>query len=274
MTRPGSSVHIPGMTTTLFDSVPLKDMDPSALTMAIFADIRNIPSFDGVKVSTAISAASYFHLNQTRANRKGFPRTSYIEHPLRNALRVLRWGVTSEAILISVILHDTVEDCLDRILSSFVTGCHVGIGEAAQRELAYQWIASEFGQEASNLVRSLTNPVASGEQLTKVRKREKYAADVADKIRGNAGAFIGKLADFMDNAGGLHHNAVDGNEKMIAHLTAKYYPVVAIFQAELAANGDAIRALVSDEGYADIELKLSLLARRLGALAGLYGAKA
>jgi hypothetical protein len=78
----------------------------------------------------------------------------------------------------------------------------------------------------------------------------------------------------MDNAGGLHHNAVDGKEKMIAHLTAKYYPVVAIFQAELAANGDAIRALVSDEGYADIELKLSLLARRLGALAGLYGAKA
>lgn len=271
---PGASVHIPGMTTTLFDSVPLKDMDPSALTMAIFSDIRDIPSIDGVKVSTAISAASFFHLNQTRANRKGFPRTAYIEHPLRNALRVLRWGVSSEAVLISVVLHDTVEDCLDRILTSFVPGCHVGIGPEAQRELAYRWIAGEFGQEASDLVRSLTNPLATGEQLTKARKREKYAADVAQKIRGNAGAVIGKLADFMDNAGGLHHNAVDGNERMIQHLTAKYHPVVAIFEAELAANSDAIRALVSEEGYADIELKLSLLARRLGALAGLSGAMA
>lgn len=262
------------MTTTLFDRVPLKDMDPSALTMAIFADIRDISSIDGVKVSTAVSAASFFHLNQTRANRKGFPRTAYIEHPLRNSLRVLRWGVTSEPILISVILHDTVEDCLKRILDAFVPGDWSGLNETAQRELAFGWIAGEFGQEASDLVRSLTNPVSTGAQLTKAQKREKYAADVAAKIRGNAGAFIGKFADFMDNAGGLHHNAVDGNERMISHLVLKYHPVVAIFEAELAANYDAIRALVSEEGMADIELKLSLLARRLGALAGLYGATA
>lgn len=268
------SVHIAGMTTTLFASVPLKDMDPSALTMAIFAEIKDMPSIDGVKVSTAISAASFFHLNQTRANRKGFSRTSYIEHPLRNALRVLRWGVASEAILISVILHDTVEDCLDRILASFVPGCHAGIGEAAQRELAFEWIAREFGEEASGLVRSLTNPVSMETQLTKAQKREKYAADVAGKIRGNASAFIGKFTDFMDNAGGLHHNAVGGNERMVAHLAAKYHPVVAIFKDELAANYEGIRVLVSDAGMAEIELKLSLLSDRLGALAGLAGATA
>ncbi|MFB9714092.1 hypothetical protein [Arthrobacter methylotrophus] len=259
------------MTTTLFDRVPLKDMDPSALTMAIFADIKDIPSIDGVKVSTAISAASFFHLNQTRANRKGFPRTAYIEHPLRNSLRVLRWGVTSEPILVSVILHDTVEDSLDRILESFVPGCHVGIDLATQRELAYAWIAGEFGQETSDLVRSLTNPVPTGENLTKAQKRELYAANVAAKIRGNAGAFIGKFADFMDNAGGLHHNAVDGNEIMVGHLVQKYHPMVAIFEAELASNSDAIRALLSMGGYNDIELRLSVLAGRLGALAGLYG---
>lgn len=258
------------MTTTLFASVALKDMDPSALTMAIFDDIRGLP-IDTVKVSAAISAASYLHLHQTRANRKGLPRTSYIEHPLRNSLRVLRWGISSEAILVSVVLHDTVEDCLDRILDAFVPGDWSGLNETARRELAYRWITREFGAEASELVRSLTNPVATGENLSKAQKRENYAADVAKKIRGNAGAFIGKLADFMDNAGGLHHNAVEGNEAMIGHLTQKYFPVVAIFQAELAANGAAIRALVSEEGYADIELKLSMLAGRLGALAGLYG---
>lgn len=259
------------MTTTLFASVPLKDMDPSALTMAIFDEIREIPTIDTVKVSAAISAASYLHLHQTRANRKGLPRTSYIEHPLRGGLRALRWGAISEALLVGVVLHDTVEDCLQRILDAFVSGDWSGLNETAQRELAYRWIAREFSLEASELVRSLTNPVTTGEVLTKDQKREKYAADVAAKIRGNAVAFIGKLIDFMDNAGGLHHNAVEGNEEMVAHLVAKYHPVVAIFQAELAANSDAIRALVSEEGSADIELKLSMLAGRLGALAGLYG---
>lgn len=262
---------MPGMTTILFDSIPLKDMDPSALTMAIFEEIGPIPGIDGVRVSTAMSAASYLHLHQTRANRKGLPRTSYIEHPLRGALRVLRWGVSSEAIVIGVILHDTVEDCLERILGGFVPGDWTGLNETAQRELAYRWIATQFGQGAVDLVRSLTNPVATGEPLTKSQKRVKYAADVAAKISGNPEAFIGKFTDFMDNAGGLHHNAVEGNEAMVAHLAAKYGPVVRIFQDELSANGPAIRALVSADGYADIELRLSTLAGRLGALAGLHG---
>lgn len=262
---------MPGMTTTLFDSVPLKDMDPSALTMAIFSEIGPLPSIDGVKVSVAISAASYFHLNQTRANRKGLPRTSYIEHPLRNGLRVLRWGVTSEAILVGVLLHDTVEDCLDRILDAFVPGLHVGIGELARRELAYEWIGKEFSPAASSLVRALTNPVATKERLTKSQKRERYALHVSAAIDGDAAAFIGKLSDFMDNAGGLHHNAVDGNEAMVGHLAIKYGPVVAIFQAELAASSDAIRSLVSEAGLTDMKEKLSGLSGRLRDLAERYG---
>ncbi|WP_354214698.1 hypothetical protein [Arthrobacter sp. UYCo732] len=262
------------MTTALFESVPLKDMDPSALTLAIFDGIGHLLGIDGVKVSTAMSVASFLHLHQTRANRKGLPRTPYIEHPLRGALRVLRWGVKSEAVLIGVILHDIVEDCLDRILGAFVPGDWSGFNETARRELAYRWITREFSPEAAGLVRSLTNPVATANVLTKEQKRQNYATDVAAKIRGNAEAFIGKLADFMDNAGGLHHNAIEGNEAMIWHLTQKYCPVVAIFQAELAANREAIRNLVSEDGFADIELKLSMLAGRLGALAGLYGATA
>lgn len=260
--------------TTLFGTVPLKDMDPSALTLAIFDEIGRIPTINGVKVSTALSAASFLHLHQTRANRKGLPRTSYIEHPLRNGLRVLRWGVTSEAVLIGVVLHDTVEDCLERILAAFVPGDWSGLNTTAQRELAYRWIAKEFSQKASDVVRALTNPVSTGEQLTKAQKREKYASDVAGKILGNAEAFIGKFTDFMDNAGGLHHNAVEGNHGMVSHLAKKYAPVVPIFQTELLANNPAIRALVSDAGYDEIEYKLSVLGDRIGALAGLAGGKA
>lgn len=256
---------MPGMTSTLFDDVPLKDMDPAALVMTIMDDVGHLP-VDGVKVSQAISAASFLHLHQTRANRKGLPRTSYIEHPLRGALRALRWGVESEAVIVGIILHDTVEDCLDRLLNAFVPGVYTGIGEEAQRELAYTWISTTFGSDASALVRSLTNPPATRERLTKDQKRERYAAHVQAAIAGDAEAFIGKFTDFMDNAGGLHHNAVEGNEGMIAHLSRKYFPVVALFKEELDSNYSAVRALVSAEGYADIEQKLGVLETRLGGL--------
>jgi hypothetical protein len=247
-------------------SVPLKDMDPSALTMAVLSAAAQVPGMEDQKVANAISTASYLHLNQTRANRGSFARTAYIEHPLRGALRAMRWGVTDEQIITGILLHDTVEDCLDRLLDAFAPGRRDHLSLEDQRARAFTWIGHQFGPRASALVLALTNPVPGPVELSKAQKREQYAAHVAEAIAGDAAAFIGKFADFMDNAGGLHHNLVPGNEGMVARLALKYGPVVDIFQRELETNHGNIMALVSQHGFYEITAKLGALGGRLSAL--------
>lgn len=251
---------------TPFAAVPLKDMDPSALSMAILADAAAIPGMDERNIARAITAASFLHLNQMRANRGRFAATAYIEHPLRNSLRALRWGVTDEAVIVGILLHDTIEDCLDRILDAYAPGPRSTLSVQEQRERGYAWISRDFSPAAADLVRALTNPVPGPERLSKEQKREQYASHVAHAIRGDAAAFIGKFADFQDNAGGLHHNNVPGNEGMVAHLAAKYGPVVDVFTAELEANHGNIMALVSQQGLDEITTKLGSLKGRLSAL--------
>lgn len=249
-----------------FALVPLKDMDPSALSMAVLAEAASIPGMDERAVARAIAVASYLHLNQTRANRGSFARTAYIEHPLRNALRALRWGVSDEQVIIGILLHDTVEDCLERLLDAYAPGRRDHLSIEDRRDRALTWIGHQFGTRSAGLVLALTNPVSGPVQLSKAQKREQYAAHVAVAIAEDAEAFIGKFTDFMDNAGGLHHNLVPGNEGMVIHLAAKYGPVVDIFRRELETNHGNIMALVSQRGLDEITAKLGTLKGRLSAL--------
>src|SRR5689334_18399095 len=68
-------------------------------------------------VHKAIYLASYVHQGQTRSNRGPLPRDTYITHPLRNTLRLMRYGVEDADVLVASILHDTVEDHAERIIN-------------------------------------------------------------------------------------------------------------------------------------------------------------
>lgn len=254
---------------TLFAETPLKEMDPSALSQAIMHKAA-AAGMDLDRVAEAIDAATYLHLGQTRANRGPFARTPYIEHPLRGGLRVLRWGVTAEHILLAILLHDVVEDCLDRLLARFVPGDHSGLDILAKRHLAYSWIASRFGAGTARIVDALTNPPGGEGQKSRAEKNADYLRHVRFAVTDDAEVFIGKLIDFDDNAGGLHHNAVPGNEKMVGRLAVKYGPVADVFAMEFARNGNAIRALVSEDGFATITTKMTSIKGRLVGLAAQY----
>jgi hypothetical protein len=262
------AAHIGGMN-ALFAETPLKVMDPSALAQATMHQAA-AAGMDLVVIADAIDVATYLHLGQTRANRGPFTRTPYIEHPLRNALRALRKGVTAQHVVIGILLHDVVEDCLPRLLAAFVPGDHAGIDVTAQRNLAYSWIASRFGAGASRIVDMLTNPPGDGAHLSRDERNAGYNLHVEVGIFQDAEIFIGKFVDFEDNAGGLHHNAVPGNEKMVGQLANKYLPTADIFIVELERNGAAIRALVSEAGYTEIAAKLPMIKSRLARLVAEY----
>jgi (p)ppGpp synthase/HD superfamily hydrolase len=244
--------------TSFFADTPLKDMDGGALALAIQEASPSEP------VRRALAAASFLHRNQTRANRASLPRTAYFEHPGRNALRAIRWGVTDPDIIAAVILHDTAEDCADEIAGTFMNRPNADPERA--RRLALSWIIEGWGVETARLVAAVSNPLDPDGKLTKEQKRRLYADHVRTAIAGDAAVFIVKFADFVDNASGLHHNDTGANKGMVAHLAAKYLPVVDIFAAEFRSN-PVIATLVSDAGMAEIGIKIDATRTRLLALA-------
>lgn len=66
----------------------LKEMNADDL----FEELKSVTSEDPDVVSS-VSLATVVHKNQIRRSRGEFTTLPYVEHPLRNAVRVSRWGV-------------------------------------------------------------------------------------------------------------------------------------------------------------------------------------
>ena len=234
------------MTTIMMkiQTMPLKEMDASLLALSIQHKVAQFASpIEQVQVDEALRLAAYLHRYQTRTNRGAMPRTHYIEHPLRNAERLLRYGVKNVALIIAVILHDTVED-------GYVEMCELqGLSRhEASTGMAVAYIAGHFGATVAAIVLGLTNsPYPKG--TSKADKRGLYALHVQDAVTDNPLVWLGKFVDWVDNAAGLHHNDVEGNEAMIKHLALKYTPLVEIFEGTMT---DDIMNLVSDRGFEQI----------------------
>lgn len=231
-------------------TLPLKEMDALLLERAIFLEVTkvNIESpglFNYVALSKAIQLASYLHRNQTRANRRDMPRTHYIEHPLRNALRLLRYGVVDQNVIAAAILHDVVEDCLDELFEISLSTLE-DPSDVEKREVAEVYLDRTVLYGVGRLVLGVSNPLPGGEKLTRVQKREAYVEHVQRVVRHPALALI-KFADFVDNGVGLRHNDLPQYQEMVQHLAKKYYPLVRIFVDRMQQTD--IRARVSGEGY-------------------------
>jgi len=238
---------------SLILGLPLKQQDSSLLAQEIMIRAQAIDPFQfGSTLATlesAIKTAAFLHRTATRSVRGNMPRTHYIEHPLRNAVRLLRYGVDEPHIIIAAVLHDTLEDCATEITYTLFGLPDTGdYSEEGLRRFASLYLTSNFGYAASSVVRAVSNPIyARG--LSKADKRVLYAEHV-EKVIDVPDVFLVKFADFVDNAVGLHHNAQPGNEGMVEHLAAKYLPLVDIFQA---AFSDKVKYLVSEAGAQEIQ---------------------
>lgn len=208
--------------------IPLKQMDGTMLTLALMSDVDD--TFNPrvrMLIRNTLDLATYLHRNQTRANRASLPRTPYIEHPLRNTLRMMRWGIRDEALIVSTIIHDIAEDCAKELIDL------VGVEPTGNmRTDAIEAVRRYSNQERiAYIVDGVTNyPSPAG--LSKDEKRKNYAVTVTEKIK-DLDIFIVKLVDFFDNANSLVHNVGHSNEAMINHLAMKYLPMFDVFIEQL-----------------------------------------
>lgn len=256
-------------------NLPLKELDSAGLTLVVLEEaLHRFRPIDHSKIHEAVNVATFLHRKQTRAVRKNLPRTPYIEHPLRNALRLMRWGVTNPALIIAAVLHDTVEDGLEEILTEYVGMKTIYDDVEMNRAIALEWIEEVFGRQVRYIVAKMTNPIEEGEP-TPEEKRENYASHVEEAITADVFVYLCKLADFTDNATGLYHNAtLDAdnkmsstkaidvrNNKMVKRLAEKYRPVVELFISLMPET-----LPIDDEGKADINEKLLITRTRLDML--------
>ena len=210
-------------------------------------DVRTRAEAHGLdvgRIDAAIALAAWAHREQRRRRRGDFPSTSYIEHPLRNAARVLRWGVTGEAVVIACLLHDTVEDHAFEIAEAF--GAEVASDEASARAPVLAFYAAEFGERTATLVAAMSNPLEGDESDDEQQKHRVYRDHVTTAI-ADPDVAICKLADLSDNALSLHHADAHGDDPRTARLARKYAPLLPLLLERL--EGADVRALMSDAGH-------------------------
>jgi (p)ppGpp synthase/HD superfamily hydrolase len=240
-------------------SLELKEMDGVLLA----ADIRLRAAAAGMasaRLEDAIALAAWAHRGKRRLKRGDLPRTAYIEHPLRNAARVLRWGVVHQPVVLACVLHDTVEDHALELAAAL--GAPTS-DEAAAREIVLAFYVDSFGERTAELVRAMSNPLGDDAPADEAATHDSYRRHVVAEIADPEVA-VCKLADLADNALSLHHTGEE--DARTARLARKYAPLLPVFADRL--RDDDLRSLLAEAARDDLVQALTEGAERLRVLSG------
>lgn len=237
----------------------MKDMDGAMLTIALHDETDHLSEADGKMLKNAVCLAAYLHRTDTRksptqstSGKRNQPSSPYIEHPLRNTLRLARWGVKDVATLAASVLHDVVEDHAKDIVAEFTySPAEVLTSEAEARKVALEYIASVFTQEIADIVDGVSNPIIDVHAIPREQRNVMYVEHVAQEIAANPKVFLVKVADVSDNALSLHHS-FDVMNKGASLRAAKYLPLMPIILNVLAEHAAELKNLISEAGLKDI----------------------
>lgn len=209
---------------------PLKNLDAGELVLTLVNEAQRA-GIAKESIESSVTMATILHSHQKRANRGEHHTTPYIEHPLRNALRALRLGVKDETVIVSIVLHDTVEDGSLKFSKKF-TNSPTKDEQAARNQLRGH-IEKTYGARCRHIVDGVTNPIEKRGQVTNAEKRQRYFEKTSKSIQDpDIGILLNKFVDFGDNAGGLHHNDVPGRELKTYRQAKKYKMMVPAFIEE------------------------------------------
>lgn len=250
-------------TAILTREIPLKEMDSALLALAVSDYFKNNREAQEA-VEAAVYCATIWHSKQTREMRCAFRKTPYIEHPLRNALRLLRAGVASSDIIIACVLHDTLEDTREEIMQ---TALALGI----QEDTPEQVIAEMFSEDVAHLVKSVTNEPKTGE-VDPTEKFEIYRQKISSVVEemnrsGDARAFLIKLSDLVDNASSLRSAWESANSEEDKEKILKRFRKYAFAMEDVASGVSDMREYVSEKVFSEMLIATSRMLRNLGTLA-------
>jgi len=226
---------------SLLSETALKEMDSGSLVLTLQGVTHELPEADRSRILDAATDAAWLHKDQLRGNRAGLPRAPYVEHPLRNTVRLARWGVTDTDVLVASLLHDAAEDA-DQQIAQLRRGPEAAEAMSGQerRTEAISWVKDKYGERVAGIVEAVSNPVSEGE-VSRAEQVATYREHVSAAIAADPGAGLVKWADYVDNAGSLHHNEL--NPKTIAR-AEKYQEMVPVWREQLQDRDGGLAQLV------------------------------
>jgi len=213
----------------------LKDMDDRELAETILLEVESM-GLNVAKVSEAIALASDLHGKQFRkGNRGSVTNPPYIEHPLRNTLRIIRLGCAEESAIVGSVLHDTVEDTADVFVKRQGWSNRQAQDEHAARAVLTTHIERAFGIETRQVVIAVTNEIPSRDPkiMTTAEKHAEYVQHLWDQVLHSPKAFMVKISDFIDNATGLYHGVGSIDPTKLKNQATKYLLSIPAFQKGL-----------------------------------------
>jgi len=240
----------------------LKKLRSHALARHLIRE-SNMNAAQAKLLRESIILAGQLHENQHRkAKIIGIANTPYIEHPLRNALRLVRLGVREPSIIYATVLHDTVEDGSMKFVERFK---YPKVDEVKAQQMLLQHIGDRFGSSTRLLVSAVTNPYMDEEKVQKLSKEQKdrmYLEHVQEQVGSSEEVFLVKVSDFLDNAGSLYY-ATDDEIPNAYKLSRKYLPCVEVFLESLDKHENRLLHTMSQDSLHVIREKLELIDERL-----------
>jgi len=227
-----SKDYLRSMPAEILSQTPLKELDTAQLVQTMRHEMVKMGIYDE-NVDSAVNLATILHSHQMRGNRGNFDKTPYIEHPLRNAVRLIRLGVKNKDVIIATVLHDTIEDGAKVFVEKFKNFNKEESTELGARDQLGNHIEQAYGKKVLSLVDAVTNDYITDTDKSQMSTEEKnkiYRDHVSENIVKSPEVFLVKVSDFIDNATGLYHNDIPSRSEKTLKQAKKYLPVVKIFQ--------------------------------------------
>lgn len=235
----------------------LKTIGPIELQAVLISEAQDAPIIwntgDIDLLKQSIDHAVKLHEGQCRGPRANISRPAYVEHPLRNTIRLIRWGCVDGDVLITSVLHDTLEDCAERII-----GKKMKDKEQAFL-LASEVMKQEYGDSVNKMLVGVTNPILprSASHADKVQSYVDHMCDscVDAQIRAV------KTTDLYDNPGSLHHSITESFAPRARRMHTKYSVALPVVKEQYMKAQDSVPGLPSHmmvEKIENIEHNLSL----------------
>lgn len=214
---------------TFKETRALKDYDSVSLAEMLRDHFyENYPAKDMTRLGDAIQMASYLHRQDVRRGNRGkLPNPPYIEHPLRVALRLVRFGVTDVDLILASILHDTVEDHAHEFSDFEGVNRSNSTDEDMARMRALEFISQKLGHRVASIVGYVSNPVLP-KGISKEEKISSYHEHIVKIINISQKALLLKVSDFIDNAGSLHHH-YEYSDKSAQYFVERYAPLLPLY---------------------------------------------